>query len=89
MNNLFEASCNLTVHTITPLTPTEKRICELLVRGNTRPDLRRLLGVNENCLKWHLKQLYGKTIGDNPHERDKLHRLTQFLYRLREGENYP
>lgn len=63
------------------LTSTETRICELLMHGNTRDDLKRLLGVNENCLKWHLKNLYAKTIGDEALCRDKLHRLTQFLYR--------
>ncbi len=70
------------------LTPTERRICEFLLRGNTRADLKRLLGINENCLKWHLKQIYAKTVGDNPCERDKLHKLTVLLWRLRGGENY-
>ncbi|MBS0618992.1 MAG: hypothetical protein JSR44_12435 [Spirochaetes bacterium] len=71
------------------LTRTEARLCEFLLRGNTRPDLRRLLGINENCLKWHLKQLYAKTIGDSPHERDKLQKLTQLVYRLQSEQNYP
>lgn len=73
------------------LTPTEQRICEFLVRGNTRADLKRLLDINENCLKWHLKQIYAKTVGDAPNERDKLHRLTVLLWRIQRGgmENYP
>ncbi len=72
------------------LTRTEENICEFLMRGNTRADLRRLLDINENCLKWHLKQLYAKTVGGRPNERDKLHRLTVLLWRLQGGseENY-
>jgi DNA-binding CsgD family transcriptional regulator len=70
------------------LTPTEARICEFLLSGNTRSDLKRLLGLNDNCLKWHLKQLYAKTVGDNPLERDKLHRLTVLLWRVKNCEDY-
>ena len=72
------------------LTRTETQICEYLLRGNTRPDLRRLLDANENCLKWHLKQVYAKTLGDSPLERDKLQRLTALLMRIqnRPNENY-
>lgn len=65
------------------LTPTERQICDFLARGNTREDLKRLLDLNDNALKWHLKQIYAKTVGDNPRERDKLHKLTVMLWRLR------
>lgn len=89
MNIATDANISELVRARFSLTPTEIRICEFLTRGNTRTDLKRLLGINENCLKWHLKQIYAKTIGDNPLERDKLHRLTQLLYRLQMEQNCP
>ena len=40
------------------LTRTETQICEYLLRGNTRPDLRRLLDANEGKLYCLMAGIY-------------------------------
>ncbi|MBE6707630.1 MAG: helix-turn-helix transcriptional regulator [Ruminococcaceae bacterium] len=47
--------CNLTT-----LTPTESRIYELYLEGKTVKEITTILGIQENTMKYHNKNIYGK-----------------------------
>ena len=47
--------CNLKT-----LTPTESRIYELYLEGKTAQEITAILGIQENTMKYHNKNIYGK-----------------------------
>jgi len=47
--------CNLKT-----LTPTESRIYELYLDGKTAREIATILGIQENTMKYHNKNIYGK-----------------------------
>ena len=47
--------CNLKT-----LTPTESRIYELYLEGKTAQEIAAILGIQENTMKYHNKNIYGK-----------------------------
>jgi DNA-binding CsgD family transcriptional regulator/PAS domain-containing protein len=61
------------------LTPTEARVFELLVAGNSSAEIGGALAISANTLKWHTRQLFEKT---GQHRRADLVRLAS---KLRKG----
>ncbi|MBO7254474.1 MAG: helix-turn-helix transcriptional regulator [Clostridia bacterium] len=47
--------CNLKT-----LTPTESRIYQLYLEGKTAREIAAILGIQENTMKYHNKNIYGK-----------------------------
>lgn len=58
------------------LTPTEARIFELIVGGNSTSEMAHLLGIATSTLRWHTLQLFSKT---GQHRRTDLVRLASKL----------
>ena len=54
------------------LTPTEARAFELIVSGQTSPEMASAMAISPNTLKWHVRQLFEKT---GQHRRSDLVRL--------------
>jgi DNA-binding CsgD family transcriptional regulator len=42
------------------LTPTERRVADLVARGHTNRQIAEMLFVTENTIEWHLRNVFGK-----------------------------
>ncbi|MCB1175541.1 MAG: helix-turn-helix transcriptional regulator [Leptospiraceae bacterium] len=70
------------------LTKTEIRLCGQILAGHSRDSIKETLNLTDNSLKFHLKNIYAKTIDidkfEAPSRHGKFQRLTAFLYKLRD-----